>query len=464
MPPDKYPKLWDLVVRAGLTPGFSLSDSQRLVTPGALGDATSLGIALEEARDRSMLICADRQLSAALAAIELDGIARRIVLCPPDLAVSQLASVIGNAEANIILSENPDRLVPHAGGIRLGACGLPMTKCGPRPGPGDGNTEWLLFTSGTTGNPKMVVHTLQSLAGPLGASHGQSSARWSSFYDIRRYGGLQILLRALAGGAPMALSDEGEPVGDFLTRLGAFGVTHISGTPSHWRRALMSPMISRISPAYVRLSGEIADQPILNQLQSVFPAAKIAHAFASTEAGVAFDVTDGLAGFPAEWVDRPGQAVEMRVIDGSLRIRSSRLANAYAGDPARPLAAANGFVDTGDTVMLRDGRYHFTGRREGVINVGGLKVHPEEVEAIINLHPNVRMSRVRGRKSPITGAIVVADIVLEKLDGGSSFPQISEEVLTSCRKLLPAHKVPTCLRQVPSLEINAAGKLLRSNA
>jgi acyl-coenzyme A synthetase/AMP-(fatty) acid ligase len=464
MPPAKHPTLWDLVVRAGLTPEFSLSDSQRRVALGELGNATSLGIALEAARDQSVVIYADRQLSAALAAIELDGIARRIVLCPPDLAVSQLASVIGNAEANIILSENPDRLVPHAGGIRLGACGLPMTKCGPRPGPGDGNTEWLLFTSGTTGNPKMVVHTLQSLVGPSVASHGQSTARWSTFYDIRRYGGLQILLRALAGGAPMALSEADEAIGDFLTRLGAFGVTHISGTPSHWRRALMSPMIGKISPAYLRLSGEIADQAILNQLQSVFPAAKIAHAFASTEAGVAFDVTDGLAGFPAEWVERPGQAVEMRVIDGSLRIRSSRLANAYAGDPARPLADADGFVDTGDTVVLREGRYHFTGRREGVINVGGLKVHPEEVEAIVNLHPSVRMSRVRGRKSPITGAIVVADIVLQKDAGASCFPQISEEVLTACRELLPAHKVPAFLTQVASLEINAAGKLLRSNA
>ncbi len=466
MPPAEHPTLWDLIVRAGLTPGFSLSDSQRRVALGALGDATSLGMALEQVRDRSVIIYADRQLSAALAAIELDGIARRIVLCPPDLPVSQLPSVIGNAEADIILSENPDRLLPHAGGIRLAACGLPMTARGPRPLPGDGNTEWLLFTSGTTGNPKMVVHTLQSLVGPLAARHGQRTARWSTFYDIRRYGGLQILLRALAGGAPMALSEEGEAIGDFLTRLGGFGVSHISGTPSHWRRALMSPMIDRISPAYVRLSGEIADQAILNQLQSVFPAARIAHAFASTEAGVAFDVTDGLAGFPAEWVDRPGPAVEMRVIDGSLRIRSTRLANAYAGNLARPLADADGFVDTGDTVVLRDGRYHFTGRREGVINVGGLKVHPEEVEAVVNLHPSVRMSRVKGRKSPITGAIVVADIVLESGAGagGSSFPQISEEVLTACRRLLPAHKVPAFLRQVASLEINAAGKLLRSNA
>jgi acyl-coenzyme A synthetase/AMP-(fatty) acid ligase len=202
---------------------------------------------------------------------------------------------------------------------------------------------------------------------------------------------------------------------------------------------------------------------VLNQLQTVFQEAKIAHAFASTEAGVAFDVSDGLAGFPAEWVGRPDAPVEMRVQDGSLRIRSARLASSYAGDSTRQLADAEGFVDTGDTVELRAGRYHFTGRREGVINVGGLKVHPEEVEAVVNLHPNVRMSRVKARKSPITGAIVVADIVLEN-SAERSFMQTREEILATCREMLAAHKIPVTLREVPFLEINAAGKLLRANA
>ena len=65
-------------------------------------------------------------------------------------------------------------------------------------------------------------------------------------------------------------------------------------------------------------------------------------------------------------------------------------------------------------VELRGDRYHFVGRRGGVINVGGLKVHPEEIEAVINRHPAVRMSLVRGRRNPITGAIVVAEVVLQR--------------------------------------------------
>src|SRR5439155_27169635 len=156
-------------------------------------------------------------------------------------------------------------------------------------------TEWILLTSGTTGLPKMVVHTLSSLTRAIkGAATPREPAVWSTFYDIRRFGGLQMFLRAVLGGASLVLSSAAESTGDFLIRAGALGVTHISGTPSHWRRALMSPLARSISPRYVRLSGEIADQSILDSLRFFYPEARIAHAFASTEAGVAFDVRDGL--------------------------------------------------------------------------------------------------------------------------------------------------------------------------
>ena len=122
----------------------------------------------------------------------------------------------------------------------------------------------------------------------------------------------------------------------------------------------------------------------------------------------------------------------------------------------------DGFVDTGDMVELRDGRYHFLGRRTGIINVGGLKVHPEEVEAVINRHPAVHMSLVRARRSPITGAVVVADVVLEPgQEESDRAAQCTEEILQLCRDRLPPHKVPASLRVVSALDIASAGKLAR---
>jgi acyl-CoA synthetase (AMP-forming)/AMP-acid ligase II len=146
------------------------------------------------------------------------------------------------------------------------------------------------------------------------------------------------------------------------------------------------------------------------------------------------------------------------VDDGSLRIRSSRTAIDYVGGSEGPLADADGFVDTGDVVERREDRYYFLGRRSGVINVGGLKVHPEEVEAAINRHPSVRMSKVRPKPSPITGSLVAADVVLEQAaDVGNS----TSEILEVCRRLLPAHKIPAVIRIVPTLEIGLTGKLVR---
>jgi acyl-coenzyme A synthetase/AMP-(fatty) acid ligase len=101
----------------------------------------------------------------------------------------------------------------------------------------------------------------------------------------------------------------------------------------------------------------------------------------------------------------------MKVENGTLRVRSSRTASRYLGPDSPPLRDAEGFVDNGDALQLRDGRYYFLGRRDGTINVGGLKVHPEEVEAVINRHPEVSISLVRPKKSPITGSLVVADVV-----------------------------------------------------
>lgn len=227
----------------------------------------------------------------------------------------------------------------------------------------------------------------------------------------------------------------------------------------------MSSAARLVSPLYVRLSGEIADQAILNHLKKMFPNAGIVHAFASTEAGVAFEVRDGLSGFPEAVLENtPG--VEMKVEDGSLRIRSSRNATCYLGKNAPQLKDDAGFVDTGDVLDLRDGRYYFVGRRDGTINVGGLKVHPEEVECVINRHPAVQMSLVRTKKNAVTGSLVIADVVLrpDRQVEHRDVNALRSDITLLCRDALSSYKVPAAINFLPALVVSESGKVLRRNA
>jgi acyl-CoA synthetase (AMP-forming)/AMP-acid ligase II len=273
---------------------------------------------------------------------------------------------------------------------------------------------------------------------------------------------LQVVFRALFGrGGSLVLSGAAESIGDYLVRLGAHGATHVTGTPTHWRRALMSPHARAIAPRYVRLSGEIADQGILNALRAFYPGARLTHAFASTEAGVGFEVDDGLAGFPARIIGGSGEA-QIKVEDGTLKIRSARRAVACLSHPALPLTDDEGFVDTGDMVERRGDRYYFLGRRSGIINVGGQKIYPEEVEAAINRHPAVRMSRVRSAKSAITGSLVAADVVLSADRGAAgALATFRHEILRLCHAHLARHKVPATIHFVDSLDVASTGKLAR---
>jgi acyl-coenzyme A synthetase/AMP-(fatty) acid ligase len=453
--------LWEAISTAVDTSDPFVSSGETSLLLRDLQAGSLLGGRSHELSGSSVLIATTDQLIAAAALIELDGVARRMVLCPPDSLEEYLPSIVESAEVDAIVS---DRIIHHPGTASVSSfihCDgkiVPKGYGSPRPY----ETEWVLLTSGTTGVPKLVVHTLASLAGAIGCEPRNGRLIWSTFYDIRRYGGLQILLRAILTGSSLLLSNAQESTADFLARVGAHGVTHISGTPSHWRRALMSSSARLIAPEYIRLSGEIADQGILNHLAQVYPQARIAHAFATTEAGVAFDVNDGMTGFPCSVLKRtPG--VEMKVENDSLRIRSPRTASRYLNELHGPLKNADGFVDTTDILDLRNERYYFVGRRDGVINVGGLKVHPEEVEEVINRHPKVRMSLVRTKKSSIIGSLVVADVVLRSAPGPDSDADrhILQDILLLCREELASHKVPSAINFVSKLAVADSGKLMR---
>ena len=421
---------------------------------------TGFGGQLTELAGRSVLVATGNQLTAAAALIELDGIVRRLVILPPDAEVDHLGAII--AMAGI------DAVVVDAATAPNAALDLPIRVVGALPIEPVSDeqlprtrTEWVLMTSGTTGMPKMVVHDFAGLTAAMRASSPADGATvWGTFYDIRRYGGLQIYFRAICGGASLVLSSAAEPVADHLRRLAEHGVTHISGTPSQWRRALMIPEIRAIAPRYVRLSGEIADQAILDGLRATFPQAAIGHAYASTEAGVAFDVNDGLAGFPAAYVGTTRDGVDVKISDGSLRIRSAaprRLPGRRCGTRRRRWLRRHRRHRRAAWRPLLfcrpQGRHHQCRRIEG--SSGGDRGCDQppsagaDVAGAVEAKPDHR--RDRGRRCGTQGGR--AGRAADRTD--------KDDILKLCRQALPRHKVPAAISFVPALTVAATGKLLR---
>ncbi len=146
--------------------------------------------------------------------IELDGIARRLVILPPDAEADHLGAVIAMAGIDAVVVD--EATAPNAAldlPIRV-VCAPPIEPVPDEPLP-PARTEWVLMTSGTTGVPKMVVHDFAGLTAAMRASSRADGATvWGTFYDIRRYGGLQIYFRAVCAGASLVLSSAGEPVAD----------------------------------------------------------------------------------------------------------------------------------------------------------------------------------------------------------------------------------------------------------
>ena len=304
---------------------------------GHLRHGTSLTAGMAEMVGRSVLIAVRDQFAAALALIELDGIARRLILCTPDFPSEHVSAVAAAAGADAIVSDH-DRGDDGSGiSLRILCTGtvtpandLPVACC---------NTEWVLFTSGTTGTPKMLVHSVASLTAPISTAMEQGAdIVWGTFYDIRRYGGLQIFFRGCPRPWIVRARRRCRADGHASERLGAHGATHVSGTPSHWRRVLMSPHARAITPRYIRLSGEIADQGILERASLVL-SRRPASAMRLPRPKPASDSksTTVSKDFPRAWSARPATCTsKSRMVRcGSVPRRN---ALGYLGDEHGPLA------------------------------------------------------------------------------------------------------------------------------
>jgi acyl-coenzyme A synthetase/AMP-(fatty) acid ligase len=127
-----------------------------------------------------------------------------------------------------------------------------------------------------------------------------------------------------------------------------------------------------------------------------------------------------------------------------------------------PIRDVEGWVNTGDLAEIVGDRVYFRGRANGMINVGGDKVVPEEVEQVLLSHPAVAAARVYALPSPIVGSLIAADIVLcAEADRKQDIRQVLK---IHCSTKLPRYKVPMNFKIVPGFDVGTTGKIRRTNA
>ncbi|EJN09796.1 fatty acid--CoA ligase family protein [Herbaspirillum sp. YR522] len=266
-----------------------------------------------------------------------------------------------------------------------------------------------LSTSGTTGHFKSVVYPLDRLTANLQRHPAGQSAVWLLTYEPASFAGLQVLLTAAANGAAVLAPQR--TVAALAQAAVQGGATHISGTPSFWRALLSSiPLQSHLPLRVATLGGEACSQDLLDAIRVRFPEVTIRHIYASTEAGVGFTVTDGRAGFPADWLVHGIDGIALRVHEDELQIRTARGMLGYDGRTDE--ATDGGWFGTGDLVEVEAeaDRVLFQGRRDSVVNIGGTKVLPEKVEACLATVEGVIDIAVLAHPSPILGHILIAQV------------------------------------------------------
>ncbi|MEV4843765.1 class I adenylate-forming enzyme family protein [Micromonospora matsumotoense] len=332
--------------------------------------------------------------------------------------------------------------------------GVPQTTPPATPRSPEAGRLWLL-TSGSTGRPKRVGHTLDSLTTVRAA---QPERTWLCPYAPGSYAWWQVVTLSLTQPGQHLVVVDPDELDDWPALAAAHGVDAVSGTPTFWRRTLHRDpeALARVPLRQLTLGGEPVDQAVLDRLRALFPAVRISWIYASSEVGASIVVHDGRAGFPVGWLDRvtPGRPT-LSLRDDELVITSP-----HHG------VGLDGPVRTGDRAQIVDDRVLITGRLDSdEINVGGSKVSAGLVRDVLTAHPRVAWARVTGRRAPVLGRMVVAEVVptteplgsvtaAAPLGSATAAAPLDEGVLVRwCAERLPDYAVPRRIRLLTEIPV-----------
>lgn len=302
---------------------------------------------------------------------------------------------------------------------------------------------WLL-TSGTTGLPKKVCHTYESLARNVRIGDSHKEDVWGFAYRMSHMAGVQVLLQAIMNGNPLIYVFESAPR-EAVEALAHYGCTHISATPTFYRNLL--PYLAGVSLTlrHVTLGGERYDENLYTKLQQAFPTAKLHNIYASTEGGSLLNAQGENFTIPE------GYRNKIRISPQHELLLHRSLLGSF------PMEGE--WYNTHDLVEETGGVLRFISRAGDFVNVGGYKVNLLEVEQILRQVEGVTDCLVKGKKNSVTGYILVAEIESEP---GIDTEKLKETARNYMRQRLQPFKIPRLFQFVDHLERTRSGKKKRT--
>jgi acyl-coenzyme A synthetase/AMP-(fatty) acid ligase len=307
-------------------------------------------------------------------------------------------------------------------------------------------SEITIFTSGTTGQPKKVVHSITTLTRSVRIGDRYKGQIWAYAYNPTHMAGLQVFFQAFENQNTL-VNVFNQPREYICQQIREKGITHISATPTFYRLLLPFEQAYE-SVIRVTLGGEKSDQHLYDSIMKIFPNAKINNVYASTEAGSLFAAKGDCFQIPEAIKNK------FKVMDDELLIHKSLLGSSDS------FKFTDGYYHSGDLIEWVDeaqGLFRFKSRKNELINVGGYKVNPGEVEVVIQNLDGVRQAMVYGKANSILGNVLCADVVLEP---GFTLTELDiKKVLNS---KLQDFKVPRRIKFVEEISLTRTGKMKRA--
>ena len=317
-----------------------------------------------------------------------------------------------------------------------------------------GDTGIILFSSGTTGKPKVMIQNLTKIISSIKIPRRQKSLRFIILLMFDHIGGINTLFNCLINGSPFIIPQDRSP-SLVISLINKHQVNILPTTPTFLNLLMIDESFDSSKLKSLKLityGTERMSEVILNKLNLNLPKVKLLQTFGTSETGILKTQSKSSNSLFFKIIDNEK---EFKIVGDELYLKSKTQVNGYVNHNNDSFLN-DGWYATGDLVETnQDGYIKIIGRKNKLINVGGLKVLPKEIEDVINSVNRVDDSTVFSEPNNIVGNIVCAKIFTQL----ENTKKLKLEIKSVCRKNLDKYKVPVKLFFV-KLEMTNRGKKL----